>query len=554
MKRLLATISALIASVLFVYPVGAIMTHGWNIGFWPNSAMPPLQWLHLFANGEVATIATMLLDLMALRSNAFHYGGLIELACIVSFPVLVFVAFSSGKVIAQHDPLAPHGAARWTNRRELKKMSSGIELGYDPASGQSVRVNVESNLVTFAPPRSGKTSGLIIPNLLATDAKSWLGPAIVIDPKAQVFKAVCARRTSLGRTVRCIDPMSLANGSDRWNPFDSINPDDISHLQRIAKVLLPQSQGSESTYFQNRASDVIVAACLAAMNSGSPSPASVAKLVSSPDELERDLADITGAVPERVRGLLAMDPKTRDPVLSTASQAFQWCDDPRMQVATETSSFDLDDICYGNTDIFVSVPADDMMALAGFMRWLLVELFATIRRGRMQSRAVIFVDEAPVVLSDMPELVRAAAEMPGAGCSLWLFYQARSQMIATIGENNAKTLLHSSEFVTLSDLPSADPDEKTFWSNALGNQSVFESSKSIDSPSGRIASTTETSKARPLLNPEEIGRLPANELIVLANSSRYAKRPSRLRKVRFDDVRFKGLVQNVSPVASTSCT
>ncbi len=51
---------------------------------------------------------------------------------------------------------------------------------------------------------------------------------------------------------------------------------------------------------------------------------------------------------------------------------------------------------------------------------------------------------------------------------------------------------------------------------------------------------------------EELGRLPSTDLIIFANSSRYAKRPVRLRKTRHDDQRFAGLVVPVAPIGATT--
>ena len=51
---------------------------------------------------------------------------------------------------------------------------------------------------------------------------------------------------------------------------------------------------------------------------------------------------------------------------------------------------------------------------------------------------------------------------------------------------------------------------------------------------------------------EELGRLPANDLIVFPKSSRYAKRPLRLHKTRYDDQRLAGLTAPIPPVGATT--
>ena len=65
-----------------------------------------------------------------------------------------------------------HGAARWASRSEINQMKTGLELCLDKVSGRAVRVSIEGNLLAIAPPRSGKTSGVVIPNLVFPEPKS----------------------------------------------------------------------------------------------------------------------------------------------------------------------------------------------------------------------------------------------------------------------------------------------------------------------------------------------------------------------------------------------
>jgi type IV secretion system protein VirD4 len=484
------------------------------------------------------------------KSPAFAGGGLVQLLALVAAPIALLMTAPSRKAGPRRDLNAPHGEARWAIRGERKAMRKGVEFGIDPETAAPIRVAVEGNLLTIAPPRTRKTSGLLIPNLLQPDKDSWSGPAVVLDPKAQAYQAVVERRRALGRIVRCLDPMALAGGTDRWNPLADLNPANIVYLQRVARTLLPPSVSEENAYFQNRATDLVVAAFLAAHRRGNPTPLAVSELLSDGDRLGEALEAIKGTTASRVRKLLAMDAKTRDPILSTAQQAFQWCDDERLQALTSESTFSMTDLCHGDVDLFISLPTEDLEPLAPFVRWILIELFVAIRRNRVTKRLIIFVDEART-LGNSRELVSAAGELPGYGASLWTFWQDRSQLISVYGEDDAATLIRSSEFVTLSDPTMVDPDEREYWSRALGDYSAFEVTKMSDKLKGGD-STSETTRALRLMTAEELGRLPSDELILFANSRRYAKRPVRLFKNRHDDQRFAGLATAVAPVGATT--
>ena len=110
----------------------------------------------------------------------------------------------------------------------------------------------------------------------------------------------------------------------------------------------------ENAYFQNRAVDAVVAAFLAADADGGATPSAVSDLLSNPDDLAEALLQVGGPTSRRMQNLLKMDAKTRDPVLSTAQQTFQWCDDERLQDLTSRNTFSLADLCKGDTDLFIT--------------------------------------------------------------------------------------------------------------------------------------------------------------------------------------------------------
>lgn len=544
---------AFVGAFAFVlgYPCAAAVAHGLNPAAWPPAVISPDQWLHGLVSSYALPNAGALLEMAVGHSPAFAGGGLLQIFAICSVPIAFMLVLPSAKRGPRRDRDALQGDARWATKGERSTMKKGLEFGRDCETGRPIRVAVEGNILSIAPPRRGKTSGLIIPNLLAADNAAWNGPAIVLDPKGQAYCAVVDRRQALGRTVRCLDPIAISGGIDRWNPLTTMNPSDTAYLQRVARTLLPSAVSEENAYFQNKAVDLIVAAFQAAQHLRNATPLAVSELLSNPDQLAEALKGVAGTTANRVRQFLTMDTKTRDPVLSTAQQAFQWCDDERMQMLTSESTFSLVDLCAGDTDLFISLPTENLEALAPFLRWLLADLFATIRRNRVAERLVIFVDETRT-LQNCRELITAAGELPGAGASLWTFWQDRSQIFSVYGDHDAATLLRSSEFVTVSDPALADPDEREFWSRSLSDFTVLEETKVSDkSVQGTRTSSSHAPRGVRLMTAEELGRLPSSDLILFPNSTRYAKRAVRLRKTRHDDARFAGLTTPVAPVGAT---
>lgn len=528
-----------LVAALLGYPVAAVVVHGLNSAVWPDVVLRPDAWFWAIPHSFGLLNLETYLDMVLSSCPAFPSGGLWQALAIFLAPIAACALLLPASAPSRRDPGATFGDARWANATEKSKMRHGIELGIDPDGSQPVRVTVEGNLLSIAPPRAGKTSGLIIPNVWAPTSDAWNGPVVVVDPKGQVHKAVAARRRSLGRRLICLDPFDLVRGSDRWLPTSSIDLNDVLQLQIVARALLPGSVNAESAYFQNRAAMLIVGAMRAAIKSGQPTPGMIAALLDDPDTLAKMVASLDDVTARRVRTLLSMEPRTRDPILSTAAQAFQWCDDPRMEHLTSKSTFNFEQFCRDDADIFLTLPTEAMEILAPFIRWFLITLFMTIRRNPLIERGLIIIDEARV-LGRFSELVLASGELPGYGASLWTFWQDRSQISALYGRDDAATLLRTTEFVTLSDPANIDPDECDYWSRALANFTLLQETRTTETAAKqRRSSTTVSPTAARLMTAEQLARLPADELIVFPKSARYAKRPLLLRKTRYDDPRFR---------------
>src|SRR3546814_16461452 len=75
-----------------------------------------------------------------------------------------------------------YGSARWARPREIERAGlhrdAGVFLGR--LEGQYLRHDGPEHVMAFAPTRSGKGVGLVVPTLL-----SWTGPAVIHDTKGE---------------------------------------------------------------------------------------------------------------------------------------------------------------------------------------------------------------------------------------------------------------------------------------------------------------------------------------------------------------------------------
>jgi type IV secretion system protein VirD4 len=528
------TLAAL--AFVFGFPIAQVAVHGLNLSLWPKTVRSPADWFSILLQSRGLDSLVAYRDMLLGRTEAFGPLGLPAFGALVAGPLFALVACFIPHYGPRRDPAATYGDAHWTSRRERKQMRTGLELGLDPDTKRPVRIMPASHLLTIAPPRAGKTTGLLIPNLLVPDGRSWRGSAVVIDPKGEAYRATMARRQRLGRTVRCLDPGQIVGGTDRWNPLATINPNDVLYLQRVARALLPDvAGGSEAAYFHNRAVDLLVGAFIAAQAMNRARPSTVAGLLGDPDHLAKKLEPIQTAAAGNAKAILAMDARSRDSILSTAAQSFSWCADRRLQRLTQAGTFALADVCRGDTDLFITVPTEDLATLKPLLRWILCELFATVRRNRPHEPLVCFIDEA-AALGRFEEVLLAAGELPGYNCRLWTFWQDRSQIRRTYGQDGAATLLSTAEIVTYSNLPLIQPDEREFLSRALGDYTLLERVETLNE-----RDNTRTASYRPvavrLKTADAIGQVPATQHIILPNS--HTRRPLLLDKTRFDDPRLQ---------------
>ena len=261
----------LVGAFLLGYPLACLAEHGTDLRLWPGVAEAPVVFLqHGFSTFGVH-VAQTYWAMFHGQAPALSGGGFAQALMITLVGGVVAGWVGTPKLKRpERDPNDTYGGARWPSVAERIQMRAGLEVGIDPVTGRTIRFAVKGNLVSIAPPRSGKTSGLLIPNLLAPEASAWCGPVVVIDPKGEAYTATARRRRELGRRVVCLDPKGLVGGTDTWNPLLALDPDDILYLQRLARALLPDTVGGDGQYFQNRAADVIVAGFLAAQAEGHP--------------------------------------------------------------------------------------------------------------------------------------------------------------------------------------------------------------------------------------------------------------------------------------------
>ncbi|CZP95827.1 Conjugal transfer protein traG [Legionella pneumophila] len=173
-----------------------------------------------------------------------------------------------------------HGSARWANIEDLKNASlvghdEGVYVGaFEDEQGEIhyLRHNGPEHVLTYAPTRSGKGVGLVIPTLL-----SWKHSCVITDLKGELWAMTAGWRQqySNNKVIR-FEPATL-KGSARWNPLDEIRvgtESEVGDVQNLATLVVdPDGKGLE-THWQKTSQALLVGFILHAIyklkNQGEP--------------------------------------------------------------------------------------------------------------------------------------------------------------------------------------------------------------------------------------------------------------------------------------------
>lgn len=127
-----------------------------------------------------------------------------------------------------------YGSARWASEREIGRAGlhcdAGVMLG--TFRGRYLRHDGPEHVMAFAPTRSGKGVGLVVPTLL-----SWTGSAVIHDIKGENWALTAGWRS---RFSHCLLFSPTDPASAYYNPLLEVRrgPQEVRDVQNIADILV----------------------------------------------------------------------------------------------------------------------------------------------------------------------------------------------------------------------------------------------------------------------------------------------------------------------------
>jgi type IV secretion system protein VirD4 len=458
---------------------------------------------------------------------------------------LLFVVKPRGK-----DDL--HGSARWAGEKDVKAAGlfdgKGVYVGAFDCAGQRryLRHNGPEHLMAFAPTRSGKGVGLVLPTLL-----SWPESTIVLDIKGENWALTSGWRKKEGQNVFKFDPTDISGTSARFNPLEEIRidgPRAIPDTQNVANMIVDSRGKGLKDYWNKAAFSFLGGAllhCLVMTRQRHGRCATLHDLslmMADPDcymsqlfdEMietdhvailqglfsmnEEDAVAIREFVQSAAREMQNKAANELSGVVSTAVSNLALYRDPVVAKATAHSDFSIHDLMFHEkpVSLYLVVRPSDIDRLQPLIRLIINTILRKLTEdmqfadGRSvagyKHRLLLMLDEF-TSLGRLEIFERALAFMAGYGIKSYIIVQDLAQLQAAYGKEES---IMSNCHLRMAFAPNKLETAKVL-SGMTGQTTVVHKRTSISgNRAGHLgrANVSIQETARPLLTPDECMRLP----------------------------------------------
>ncbi len=418
-----------------------------------------------------------------------------------------------------------HGRGRWGSWFDLLRAGllsdQGVILG--EAFGGFVRDAGDTHVLVVAPTGAGKTTGIVIPNLL-----SWTGSVVTLDPKREAWAATAGWRAAHG-AVYLWAPLDAHGRTCRFNPLDQIATDKdrrVIDLMKLAAALIPEPE-NETRWIAQSAQRLFRALALwvLATPGVTGTIGEIWRIATTPDDLQAwchlqaiSRADLEPACVADLAAFAGAVDKERAYILNELQNALQPWSAAAVRSATAASDFRLCDLRRRRIAIYLSIDPGDMGGYGKLLR-LFVELTADalMRADTIADTkhdVLLLIDEF-ATFGRLPLIEKMMAAVRGYGVRIMIVCQALSQLDDLYGQPGRNTLLGNTARQLF--MPNPDPATSAYVSRRIGDATIVTRSRSrpLGLGAGRVSVSTGLA-ARSFMKPEEFERMSAGLALLLS--------------------------------------
>jgi len=449
----------------------------------------------------------------------------------------------------QRRDVTTYGSAKWAASTEIRAAGlfdeAGVFLGKWGA--HYLRHGGLEHVLAFAPTRSGKGVGLVVPTLLG-----WTGSVVVHDIKGENWQLTAGWRA---RFSHCLLFNPTDARSAHYNPLLEVRrgKDEVRDVQNIADILVdPEGALERRSHWEKTSHALLVGAILHILYAEEQKTlARVATFLSDP---QRTFAEtlkcmmstnhlgtaeapaVHPVVASAAREVLNKSENERSGVLSTAMSFLGLYRDPTVAAVTSRCDWRIADLVEGRVpaSLYLVVPPSDISRTRPLVRLVLNQIGRRLTEhlhadgDPRRHRLLMMLDEFPA-LGRLDFFETSLAFMAGYGVRAFLIAQSLNQIEKAYGEHNS--ILDNCHVR----VAFATNDERTAKriSDALGTATEQRAMRNYAghrlAPWLAHVMVSRQETARALLTPGEVMQLPpADELVLVAGAP-----PVRARKLRY---------------------
>ncbi len=289
----------------------------------------------------------------------------------------------------QQRHVTTYGSARWAEVREMEHAGllgdAGAFLGN--YRGRYLRHDGPEHVMAFAPTRSGKGVGLVVPTLL-----SWTGSAVIHDIKGENWQITAGWRSRFSHAL-LFNPTDAR--SAHYNPLLEVRrgENEVRDVQNIADILVdPEGALERRSHWEKTSHSLLVGAILHVLYAEEEKTlARVATFLSDPQRpfvttLKRmmstnhvgtkDAPVVHSVVASAAREVLNKSDNERSGVLSTAMSFLGLYRDPTVAEVTSRCDWRIADLVEAAqpVSLYLVIPPSDISRTKPLVRLILNQI------------------------------------------------------------------------------------------------------------------------------------------------------------------------------------
>ena len=523
-----------------------------------------LVMVKIIFNPNLAKVPIVALDILQNIGNPMmKLKAYVALFSLIAPFLICFLWWLMPNLVNKED----YGSARFATPQDFPKMNinyeTGLVLGALAKQGLNgkteytfLRGTQPLSTLVVAPPGSGKTAGMIIPNLLSVP-----NSCLVLDIKGELYQKTAGYRQKYFKNeIQLFSPFSWDN-TLFFNPFDNSLVKDLEYLhikklaEQIASTIFVGEKGKEHDHWVSSAKTMFV--FFAEYFMQKDKHATLAQLAEAPkmdyfpylneefgkEALKEEDEDDPEKTPERDYDVdtfkiwlkqtahdESIDENTRNQaraystaadnefasIKSTYNEFMKVFSNPQVASATSKMSFTFEDLREKRISMYVVVQTEDMEILAPLIRIFIETLFKKLMSGQECSDRnkfiYCFLDEF-VRFGKMPFLLEAPALCRSYGLLPVFVTQSYEQIKKYYGEDDMNIVKNNSGYQIIFNMNSDKDAEDT--SKLIGDYTNTKISVSQGNMDLFKNNQSKSKEAKKLVTAQDLKNQDSNNLLIL---------------------------------------